>query len=462
MDLKRALAKFYIGKWSVTRILTIILSAFSFALLALSTTPYLYDYPEHITKGYLNYAASQPWLRVTDQGFAGRGSKLEKEDVEQFQSVLQVPFVYEKSMFPYWGYFTKESEGGLYEEWTTDFYFAGTRMLSGSREAYESIGFRLLEGRFPTALNEVAISEAHYEAFAAGGFRDASSLFVLSEDGYYSYVPPEEEDDIPVQPVRSYSDLIGKTFKVGDPANDATAEQKAVSYTVVGVVETGFDLAEAKEHYFSSYPSGQLLLSEQYDEVGGYSLIYCTSKLDETAMRDCAELMFSYYRERGEDGNFPALTVFFNMTPVALHNRADYYVTLGLSVGGVLLVFSVLLCWLQTTASLRRREKQIGILRSMGAKEKNVKRMVLAEWSITAALIAVVGIVFALLIFYCYLLPGTIQPDFGISYLVFNGWTVLILAALSFLVPLLCTVMPLRRFLKKPIVDNITGNRERK
>ena len=141
MDLKRALAKFYIGKWSVTRILTIILSAFSFALLALSTTPYLYDYPEHITKGYLNYAASQPWLRGTDQGFAGRGSKLEKEDVEQFQSVLQVPFVYEKSMFPYWGYFTKESEGGLYEEWTTDFYFAGTRMLSGSREAYESIAF---------------------------------------------------------------------------------------------------------------------------------------------------------------------------------------------------------------------------------------------------------------------------------------------------------------------------------
>ena len=60
MDLKRALAKFYIGKWSVTRILTIILSAFSFALLALSTTPYLYVYPEHITKGYLNYAASQP------------------------------------------------------------------------------------------------------------------------------------------------------------------------------------------------------------------------------------------------------------------------------------------------------------------------------------------------------------------------------------------------------------------
>ena len=51
---------------------------------------------------------------------------------------------------------------------------------------------------------------------------------------------------------------------------------------------------------------------------------------------------------------------------------------------------------------------------------------------------------------------------YKICILQLNGWNILILLALSFLVPLLCTVMPLRRFLKKPIVDNITGNRERK
>ena len=41
---------------------------------------------------------------------------------------------------------------------------------------------------------------------------------------------------------------------------------------------------------------------------------------------------------------------------------------------------------------------------------------------------------------------------------VFTGWTVLILAGLSFGVPILCSLVPLRKFLKKSIVDNISGN----
>ena len=61
-------------------------------------------------------------------------------------------------------------------------------------------------------------------------------------------------------------------------------------------------------------------------------------------------------------------------------------------------------------------------------------------------------------VYYGFWQPLTLWSEFGVSPLVFNGWTVLILATLSFAVPLLSTLVPLKRFLKKPVVVNITGD----
>ena len=50
------------------------------------------------------------------------------------------------------------------------------------------------------------------------------------------------------------------------------------------------------------------------------------------------------------------------------------------------------------------------------------------------------------------------MDQYGFSRLILNGWNILFLAGLSFIVPFLCTIVPIKKFLKQSIVDNISGN----
>ena len=127
------------------------------------------------------------------------------------------------------------------------------------------------------------------------------------------------------------------------------------------------------------------------------------------------------------------------------------------AAGGVLLLFSVLLCWHQMAAMLRLKERSIGILRSLGATEKFVFRLLTGETLFLCGAIFCAALLGTVLLYHLWLAPATAVGSFGVSFLVFNGWTVLILAALSFTVPLLSTLVPLKKFLKKPVVENITG-----
>ena len=43
----------------------------------------------------------------------------------------------------------------------------------GSEATYDDLNYRLLAGRYPEAVNEIAVSEEIYEMFAWGGYVDA-------------------------------------------------------------------------------------------------------------------------------------------------------------------------------------------------------------------------------------------------------------------------------------------------
>ena len=187
---------------------------------------------------------------------------------------------------------------------------------------------------------------------------------------------------------------------------------------------------------------------------------------DEAYLRGCVELTLEFIREYKAAN--PALTE--NNVAIGAH---DIYVLVlvgngvlnerviilaGTAAGILFGIFAVLLCWHLTSSSLDLKKRKIGVLRSMGANEADVKRITLFEALFVAMCSLILALVFSLAGFYGFLQPLSFYADFGVSLLQFNGWNILILAVLSFGVPLLCSVVPLRKFLKKSIVENISGN----
>ena len=110
------------------------------------------------------------------------------------------------------------------------------------------------------------------------------------------------------------------------------------------------------------------------------------------------------------------------------------------------------------TALMSMKRKQIGVLRALGAKEGQIECIFLTGTAVLAFLIFLVSTALTVAVYYTVWMTWTYVPHLGVSLFVFNGWNVLILFALSFAVPLLSALVPLKRFLQKPIVDNISGN----
>ena len=137
-------------------------------------------------------------------------------------------------------------------------------------------------------------------------------------------------------------------------------------------------------------------------------------------------------------------------------NNERLIFTVGGGAGLLFGIFSILLCWHLTTSSLNLKKRKIGVLRALGAGDADVKRIVLFEALIVAICSFALALLLSLGVFYGSLQPLTYMAQFGVSMLNFTGWNVLILAALSFSVPLLSTLVPLKKFLKKPVVENIT------
>ena len=137
-------------------------------------------------------------------------------------------------------------------------------------------------------------------------------------------------------------------------------------------------------------------------------------------------------------------------------NNERLIFTVGGGAGLLFGIFSILLCWHLTTSSLNLKKRKIGVLRALGAGEADVKRIVLFEALFVAICSFALALLLSLGVFYGFFYELFYIEQYGIAKLNFTGWNVLILAVFSFAVPLLSALVPLRRFLQKPIVENIT------
>ncbi len=476
-----------------TKVITVILSAFSFMLFALGSTGYTYNEVDYITRGYLNYCSSRSYLYFQcNYTFDLKDQILHIGN----ECDLELIFPYNENAggasFTYWNFFCNRTDGirgnaacsadesidlrklfGIEGDIPTA---VGNKCLFGSEKGYESLGFELLAGKFPEGKNEIAISEMHFEAFKQYGYYNAANLFIWDEEqegftidsfgGFDSLERIEVEDP---------ADMIGKTLGVGDIQSDGHAYE----YTIVGVVDTNYQSEYAMGTGY--YPAGRFMLSDEWNRETLYnkdwtpsstltSFLYLSPVFfgpitDKKVMKRMVECVI---QAREENGDIPGsdyacplkLDALFHTDQLS-SDEALIALIAGCA-GTFFLIFAVILNGHLTTISIERKQKEIGILRAMGANKKAVTKIFLLEAFVTATCIFLLALFASLGLYFGWIRAWTSLENFGVSMLVYNGWTVLILAAPCYAVPLLCTIAPLRKFFKRPIIDNITGNSMKK
>ena len=485
----------------VTKVLTVFLCAFSFALFALASTGYTYDLRNTLVRAY-SYMVQNTYPYITFENEQNEGGNrnyaIGQERIDRIHAELgdDFAYVYDGLALPVMQI--------LYERFFYDkpqVPFLPGSALSGEEELFEALGYTLLAGRYPEAADEIVVPKTVVGFFQEYGYYDSSVNYIKLIDGcfedgtpYYDpetnrprfegiFPPPDHtgyyyfdrEKTGERVAIEQYSDMLGRQFVLyGDLEQGSVDENSMYAVTVVGVADGSSKITPTQAGGY--YPVNHFLFSAAWhDALFAHGDDICTRLIapptDEPAyLRACVDLTLEFiedYQRQNPSGSQDGVHIgahdVYTLVASGKGISDERFVVLVGTAAGILFgVFSVLLCWHLTTSSLELKRRKIGILRSLGATEADVSQIVLTEALSIAACSFVLALAFTLAGFYGFLQGLSFRPDFGISILQLNGWNILILLALSFLVPLLCTVMPLRRFLKKPIVDNITGNRERK
>ena len=485
----------------LTKVLTILLCAFSFALFALSSTGYMYDRVDFLTRSFLtlqkvhtpgilfshfdNYA--QSWLFPTER-------------IDYIEQETGLDFVYcflhaEDSVHRFYAEYETESPERLSET-----------ILSGSAAAYEDCGFQLMAGRYPEADDEIVITLSRFQDFQKLGYAYNDYHFVHIRDGvvlsdvpysyqysstgdrfieihsgrgsvpvpgdYTGYVYVEFKERGEPEEIRTYDDIIGKKIICfGDPQTGSLGEENIYDATIVGV-------ADDSQAHFNIYTLRRVSLrSESWRETFAPSVqddVECLAAGptdDYDLARSCVEVTLNmienYEKEHPEAvaaqdtvGVEPIHT-FINHAPmssVRFWDETNTVTTAGTGGGLLFGIIAVLLCWHLMTSTLALQRIKIGILRSLGAGEADVIRIILIEALLVAVCSFLLGLIFTLAGYYWVLYPLFYIKIYGVCPLILNGWNILFLAGLSFIVPFLCTIVPIKKFLKQSIVDNISGN----
>ncbi len=457
---------------TASRIITVILSAFAFMLFSICSMSFTYSRPDWIVRGYQNFTSGDDHIKFVAAGFHSDVT-MRTEDLQQVEACIGAPLAYEplyainvSGNVIRWQYFVGDrelhtAEPDLYDSTYAEQDGFGMRVLFGSEGTYASLGFSLLAGEYPDEEGEIAISAAHFDAFRRRGYVNAAPAYAWraeSEQFYYDATRDVAERET----ISSYDDILYKTIGMGDPE----LHEAAFFYTIVGVVDTMYRADRAGEsHYRATSPAASWLFPQAGAELSEFRAAYCARDL--VNMKKLVQLELAW-KEQSWQGttwleggsNFPApylmSTYLFDADEMD-----DLLIWILAGVGVVIGVFAVLLNGHLTARSLHGQARQLGILRAMGAGDRSIRAIVLAEVLLTATCIFLLALLGSLAVYYGWLSALTTPPQFGVSTLVYNGWTVLILAAFCYGVPLLCSLVPLQKFLNKTIVQNLTGSMEK-
>ncbi|PWM51416.1 MAG: hypothetical protein DBX60_06920 [Bacillota bacterium] len=502
------------GRW-VTKCFTVLLSAAALMLFAIASTAFTFDVFDFQVRGYqyymsdkdyylfsnttsgTGYAPGDPELLLTEEEVVSIESGVDLNFVTSCRNQIDVGYFFDKSYFR--GEKYKYDENEEIEDYTDEYKaylkevegrslaYSVSDVTVGSEATYDDLNYRLLAGRYPEAVNEIAVSEEIYEMFAWGGYVDAiaEGCYTLQEftfvfEKYEAYawddtvIPPEEAREA----IKSYDDLLGKTlanYELQEENSNERHETMPDEVVIVGIVEMENRPAWPRRYsppYFSGILRSEAWRQEQIaaDKLYAEALVARNFNNSEQVVRDAVSLtleLSELARPR-----FEGLTPYvdLNVGAYTVSSLADHIVDSNLyililivcDVGVVFLVFAVLLNAHLITAIMEMKRKQIGVLRALGGSERRVRVIYLTGTAVLGVCIFLLSLVFTVAVFYGFWQEMWEFSSFGVSPFVFNGWNVLILAVLSFAVPLLSALVPLKRFFKKSIVDNISGENPKK
>ena len=188
------------GKW-VTKCFAVLLSAMSFMLFAIASTAFTFNTFQFQVRGYRNYMADKEYyLFSNSSGNTGYSPGSEEllltgEETALIEDGVELNFLFACRDQIDMGYFLDKSyfrgekyvydQNGEIEDYTDEYKaylkevegrslaYSVSDVTVGSEAAYDDLNYRLLAGRYPEAVNEIAVSEEIYEMFAWGGYVDA-------------------------------------------------------------------------------------------------------------------------------------------------------------------------------------------------------------------------------------------------------------------------------------------------
>ena len=176
LPFKTALRLAMQGK-TVTKILTVFLCAFSFALFALASTGFAYNKTDFLVRAY-TYMVQNTYPYITfenEQGDEKGNYALEQERIDRIHAKLGNDFAY------VYDYCAPPVMQVRYER----FFFEEPReilpeghSLAGESECFEALGYTLLAGRYPERADEVVIPENIARRFQQYGYCDNSANYI--------------------------------------------------------------------------------------------------------------------------------------------------------------------------------------------------------------------------------------------------------------------------------------------
>ena len=184
------------GRW-VTKCFTVLLSAAALMLFAIASTAFTFDVFDFQVRGYqyymsdkdyylfsnttsgTGYAPGDPELLLTEEEVVSIENGVDLNFVTSCRNQIDVGYFLDKSYFR--GEKYVYDQNGEIEEYTDEYKaylkevegrslaYSVSDVTVGSEATYDDLNYRLLAGRYPEAVNEIAVSKEIYEDFSWGG-----------------------------------------------------------------------------------------------------------------------------------------------------------------------------------------------------------------------------------------------------------------------------------------------------